>query len=114
MKKCEWIYEYSEVCESGQVSPQSTEGVRRCYSCTPLNTLPKVLGFWGGPWGLEIVLNIVSSTRRIIVNEAMSDWQQVTSNVPQGSIPGPALFNTFITDLEAGLENILRKFPNDT
>lgn len=30
-------------------SPWSTEGVSRCYSWTPHNKVPKVMGVWGGP-----------------------------------------------------------------
>ncbi|RMB95572.1 hypothetical protein DUI87_27682 [Hirundo rustica rustica] len=47
-----------------------------------------------------------------------SDWgnislEQVTSEVSEGSILIPMLFNTFIYDLDAGLEGKLSKFTDD-
>jgi hypothetical protein len=52
----------------------------------------------------------------VVIGNSTSDWVQVTSGVPQGTVLGPLLFSVFVDDLDsiipAGIQ--IKKFADDT
>ena len=54
--------------------------------------------------------------QRVVLNGESSDWEDVLSGVPQGSVLGPPLFTVFIDDIDSVVDwiDLLRKFADDT
>jgi hypothetical protein len=53
-------------------------------------------------------------SQRVVINGAYSDWTEVTSGVPQGSVLGPTLFLCYINDIDKCVTNYISKFADDT
>lgn len=51
--------------------------------------------------------------QRVVVNSDHSDWTNVTSGVPQGSVLGPILFLIYINDIEDSIQSTIRLFADD-
>ena len=80
------------------------------------NLIRKVKGFgiddkvtgWIENW-------LKNRTQRVVINGVSSDWKDVKSGVPQGSILGPLLLTMYIEDIDEVLKSSnLLKFADDT
>ena len=51
--------------------------------------------------------------QRVVVNGSKSDWSEVSSGIPQGSVLGPTLFVLFINDLPNCVTSTIKLFADD-
>ena len=49
------------------------------------------------------------------LDNVFSEWKPITADVPQGSLPGPLLFDIFINDLNDFISTVsFRLYADDT
>ena len=51
--------------------------------------------------------------QRVVLNGCFSEWRDVVSGVPQGSVLGPLLFIMYINDIDDCVAGRILKFADD-
>jgi hypothetical protein len=89
---------------------------QKAFDKVPHNRLLEKIKSYGivGPtlnWIKDFLKN---RTQKVMVNGAGSEWENVTSGIPQGSVLGPILFVIYINDLPDTVESDSYLFADDT
>ena len=57
---------------------------------------------------------LIGRQQKVILNGSSSQWTEVTSGVPQGSVLGPLLFILYANDITDGVQSTLEMFADDS
>ena len=57
---------------------------------------------------------LIGRKQRVIISKDTSDWAEVISGIPQGSVLGPLLFVIYINDIPSGIHSMMKIFADDT
>ena len=55
----------------------------------------------------------VNRIQRVVLNGYSSSWSSVLSGVPQGSVPGPLLFNIYVNEMPNCVNSPILQFADD-
>ena len=107
---------WTEVLDSGSTIDCIYMDFRAAFDTVPHKRLISKLQAYG--LSTQIIQWITSfldsRVQRVDINGQTSDWKNVTSGIPQGSVLGPILFVMFINDLPDLIKSEVFLFADDT
>ena len=108
--------DWSLALESGNSVDVVYLDLRKAFDCVPHRRLLSKLQSYGITGKLlDWIENfLIDRKQRVYVRGSSSDWVNVTSGVPQGSVLGPTLFIIFVNDMPNVINSILLMFADDT
>ena len=89
---------------------------RKAFDTVPHLRLLSKLDSYGISGNIKAWISsfLLNRKQRVTVDGAYSDWKDVTSGIPQGSVLGPLMFVVFINDLPDIVASTAKIFADDT
>ena len=88
--------------------------LRKAFDCVPhrrLLTKHQSYGITGKL--LDWIKVFLADSQRVSIRGSLSDWVNITSDVPQGSVLGPILFIIYVNDMPDVIDSMLLMFADD-
>ena len=89
---------------------------QKAFDSVPYERLLSKLESYGisGKFSKWIKSFLSDRRQRVVVGNEKSEWENVKSGIPQGSVLGPTLFVLFINDLPEVVSSTIKIFADDT
>ena len=89
---------------------------RKAFDTVPHQRLLSKLDAYGVSGNIKAWISdfLLNRRQRVIVDGVYSEWKDVKSGIPQGSVLGPTLFVLFINDLPDMIASTAKIFADDT
>ena len=107
---------WSKILEDGDNIDVIYLDFAKAFDTVPHRRLLKKLEGYGVQGRVLIWIREYLSNRRqcVVINGEKSNYREVTSGIPQGSVIGTLLFLLFINDLPDNIVNLIKLFADDT
>lgn len=112
----EVMEEWSEILDSGGNIDNIYLDFSKAFDTVPHKRLKNKLYSYGiRGQVLNWIVNFLQDRKQQVrIGAATSNWADVLSGIPQGSVLGPTLFLIYINDLPEVVHNIAKLFADDT
>ena len=89
--------------------------IKKAFDTVPHRRLLEKMKSHGfGGQIIDWVKNFLTDRKqRVCVNGKFSEWESVTSGIPQGSVLGPTLFVIYVNDMPDKLKSVCKLFAGD-